>query len=155
MPWPSCALAAAGAGARVGTVGGAILGTIFGTPGAGTAAGASAGRVIGAAVGFGVATAGAIWLAKDASWDGLSPDDLRGKSAEEVEEAVPSDWTREPSRTGGTRYKHPTNKGEQIRVQPGKPTDPDPRKQGPYCKISRCGDVSDPIPLKGNPTLPN
>ncbi len=109
-------------------------------------AGATIGATIGAAIG--------LMADADDSWAGLGPDDLRGKSAEEVEQAVPPEWTREPSRTGGTRYKHPTNKGEQIRVQPGKPSDPNPAKQGPYCRVSRCGDVSDPIPLKGNPTLP-
>lgn len=77
----------------------------------------------------------------DESWEGLSPDELKGKSPQEVDEAIPDDWTREPSaRGGGTRYKHPRNKGEQIRVQPGNPNDPNPAKRGPYCRISRCGE---------------
>lgn len=89
-------------------------------------------------------------------WEGLSEGDLKGKSPEEIEKMVPPGWTREPTREGdGTRYKHPTNRGEQIRVQPGKPTDPNPVKQGPYCRISCGGKTSDPIPLKGNPTLGN
>lgn len=36
---------------------------------------------------------------------------------------------------------------------PGKVTDPNPLKQGPYMRISRNGTVTDPIPLFGNPTL--
>lgn len=156
IPWPSCALVAAGAGARAGTLGGAVIGTIFGTPGAGTAAGASVGRVLGAAIGFGVATAGAAWLASTSDgWEGLSPEELKGKSPEEVDKAIPEDWGREATRRGGgTRYTHPRNRGEQIRVQPGNPNDPNPVKQGPYCRISRCGETSDPIPLKGNPRNP-
>jgi RHS repeat-associated protein len=87
--------------------------------------------------------------------EGLTATGLRGKSMEEVEQAIPQSWTREPSaRGGGTRYVHPENKGEQIRVQPGNPNDPNPVKQGPYCRISRCGEKTDPIPLRGNPTLP-
>lgn len=88
-------------------------------------------------------------------WEGLTPATLRGKSMQEVEEMVPQAWTREPSKLGGgTRYVHPTNRGEQLRVQPGRPSDPELVKQGPYCRISRCGEKTDPIPLSGNPTLP-
>ena len=84
---------------------------------------------------------------------GLSAGALRGKSMQQVEEAIPSSWTRGASnRGGGTRYMHPTNRGEQIRVQPGDPSHYDPMKQGPYCVISSCGKV-EKVPLKGNPTL--
>jgi RHS repeat-associated protein len=80
LPWPACALAAAGTGARVGTATGAIIGTIFGTPGAGTITGAGAGRLIGATIGFGLATAGAIWLAtKEASDDAPAPEPTAGE----------------------------------------------------------------------------
>ena len=158
FPWPACAFAAARAGAAVGTVVGAGVGALGG--GVGAIPGAAAGNRVGYVGGFVAATAGAIvgaWMAAEGgadSWDGLSEEELRGKSAEEVEEAVPEDWVREPSRTGGTRYKHPTNYGEQIRVQPGNPRDPNPAKQGPYCRVSRCGKTGEPVPLKGNPTLP-
>ena len=154
VPWPGCALAAGRVGAGVGTLVGAGVGALGG--GVGAVPGAVIGNRVGWVIGAAGATLGAIYLATqgDDSWEGLGPDDLKGKSPEEIEEKVPSNWVREPSRTGGTRYKHPDNRGEQIRVQPGKPTDPNPGKQGPYCKISRCGKVSDPIPLKGNPTLP-
>jgi hypothetical protein len=85
----------------------------------------------------------------------LTPTGLRGKSMEEVDRMIPGDWERLPSKNGGgTRYVHPENKGEQIRVQPGNPNDPNPAKQGPYCRISRCGEKTEPIPLQGNPTLP-
>ena len=73
---------------------------------------------------------------------------------QEVEEAIPASWQREPSRGGGgTRYLHPENYGEQIRVQPGNQNDPNPEKQGPYARISRRGQRTEPIPLRGNPTL--
>jgi hypothetical protein len=32
--------------------------------------------------------------------------------------------------------------------------DPNPVKRGPYCRLSRCGQTTDPIPLLTNPTLP-
>ncbi|CAI9409239.1 hypothetical protein AESSP_02196 [Aestuariimicrobium sp. T2.26MG-19.2B] len=35
---------------------------------------------------------------------------------------------------------------------PGKATDPNPLKRGPYLRISRHGTVTDRIPLEGNPT---
>jgi hypothetical protein len=140
-----------GVGATVGAI--AALGCSLTTGGV---CGLGAGVIINAGATIGATIGGAIgWLSEDASSaDGLTPEAVRGKSPEEIEQAVPEDWSREPTRTGeGTRYKHPTNKGDQIRVMPGKPTDPNPVKKGPYCRISCGGKVSDPIPLKGNPTL--
>ncbi len=64
--------------------------------------------------------------------------------------ATPSEITR---KGGGTRYADPNKPGDQIRVMPGNPDDPNPAKQGPYVRISRRGKVSDPIPLQGNPML--
>ena len=88
-------------------------------------------------------------------WEGLTPATLRGKSMQEVDDMVPQSWARQPTARGeGTRYVHPTNRGEQLRVQPGMASDPNPVKQGPYCRISQCGETTEPIPLKGNPTLP-
>src|SRR6185312_15155321 len=92
-------------------------------------------------------------------WDGLSPADLHGKSPEQIEKMVPTDWTRSSSKPAeggqGTRYAHPTNRGEQIRVMPGDPNAPEGVKRGPYARVSRGGKVSEPIPLAGNPTLPS
>lgn len=96
--------------------------------------------------------------ADDASGGGTEPcpgpEDLRGKTPQEVDAIMKEKgWTAGPSREGGgTRYTHGV-KGEQVRVQPGKPTDPNPVKQGPYARISKDGIKSDPIPLVGNPTL--
>ena len=142
-------------GAGLGGIGAvACAGSTFGICSAG------APFIVGAASGLGATLGGLAGKAidfihrSDKSWEGLTPEELRGKSAEEVDAAVPGDWVREPSTTGGTRIKHPRNCGEQIRIQPGKPTDRDPVKRGPYCRISCQGNTSDPIPLKGNPTLP-
>ncbi len=84
------------------------------------------------------------------------PDDLMGKTPEEVDEMMKSKgWQGESSkRGGGTRYPNPGVPGEQVRVQPGNPNDPNPVKKGPYGRISSKGKVSAPIPLSGNPTLP-
>ena len=85
------------------------------------------------------------------------PEDLKGKSPEEVDRIMKErGWPSEPTREGegsGVRYPNPSKPGEQVRVMPGKATDPNPVKQGPYGRISQGGKVSDPIPLKGNPTL--
>ncbi|WP_310572338.1 RHS repeat-associated core domain-containing protein, partial [Gemmatimonas sp.] len=88
-------------------------------------------------------------------WAGLNAKTLAGKSMAEVEAMVPQAWARQTTaRGGGIRYVHPTNLGEQLRVQPGNAFDPNPLKQGPYCRISQCGQTSNPISLLGNPTLP-
>jgi RHS repeat-associated protein len=83
------------------------------------------------------------------------PQSLRGADPKEVERLIPRDWVKSStSGKGGVRYANPQARGEQVRVMPGKPGDPNPVKQGPYVRISRGGVKSDPIPLKGNPTLP-
>jgi RHS repeat-associated protein len=61
IPWPECALAAAGGGARFGTVIGAAVGTAV-EPGGGTVLGAGIGRTVGAVGGFAIATAGTNYL---------------------------------------------------------------------------------------------
>ncbi|MFZ3374121.1 MAG: RHS repeat-associated core domain-containing protein, partial [Chthoniobacterales bacterium] len=80
---------------------------------------------------------------------------ILGRSVEDIDAMMKSRGCRpEQSRLGGgIRYPHPTNRGEQVRVQPGNPADPNPIKQGPYARISKGGTVSPPIPLKGNPSL--
>jgi X-X-X-Leu-X-X-Gly heptad repeat protein len=85
-------------------------------------------------------------------------EDLEGKSPKEIDQMMKDrGWPSEPTRDGpgsGTRYPNPDRPGDQVRVMPGKATDPNPIKQGPYARISEGGKVSDPIPLRGNPTLP-
>jgi hypothetical protein len=84
----------------------------------------------------------------------IGPGELRGRSPAEIEEMIPQSWGRSPtSGPGGTRYTHPENRGEQIRVMPGNANDPNPIKRGPYARISRAGKVSEHVPLKGNPTI--
>jgi hypothetical protein len=81
-------------------------------------------------------------------------EDFRGKSPEEIDRIMKQKgWKPEPSRDGGTRYPNPTRRGDQIRVEPGNPKAPDPAKKGPYIRSSKNGEVSPPVPLKGNPTL--
>ena len=79
------------------------------------------------------------------------PSSLRGATADEVEALIPG-WTKSPtSGPGGVRYANPQRRGEAVRVMPGNPRDPNLVKRGPYVRVSRSGDVSDPIPLAGNP----
>lgn len=82
---------------------------------------------------------------------------LRGATTAEVEGLIPSGWVKSTTNANkgglGIRYSNPERLGEQIRIMPGKVTDPNPLKQGPYMRISRNGTVTDPIPLFGNPTL--
>jgi hypothetical protein len=54
-------------------------------------------------------------------------------------------------RTAGTRYQYPDGRG--VRVLPGNPSDIDLVKRGGYSRIIDIDNVSDPIPLAGNPTL--
>lgn len=83
---------------------------------------------------------------------------LRGAIPGEIENLIPSNWCKSATNANkgglGVRYSNPERLGEQIRVTPGKATDPNPVKQGPYLRISRHGTVTDPIPLEGNPTWP-
>lgn len=83
------------------------------------------------------------------------PEDLEGKSQQEIDDVMKGKgWPSEPTRNGdGTRYPNPNKPGEQVRVQPGNPNDPNPVKQGPYVRISTEGEKTEPIPLEGNPTL--
>jgi len=89
--------------------------------------------------------------------DAPTSEELEGKSPEEIDQMMKGrGWRSEPTRDGagsGVRYPNPDRPGEQVRVMPGKSTDPNPVKQGPYGRISAGGKVSPPIPLEGNPTL--
>jgi hypothetical protein len=86
-----------------------------------------------------------------------SESELKGKSAEEVEQILKArGFEGEPTREGeaaGQRFPNPDKPGEQVRIMRGKPNDPNPVKRGPYARTSADGKVSEPIPLKGNPTL--
>jgi len=83
------------------------------------------------------------------------PGSLTGASAGEVEGAIPDGWVKGDSREGGgTRWLNPDRPGEAVRIQPGNPRDPNPVKRGPCVRVSKDGVKSDPIPLRGNPTLP-
>jgi hypothetical protein len=90
----------------------------------------------------------------DHSIDFNDASSLKGKEPEEIERAIPADWSKNPVRSGrGTRFADPSRPGDQIRVMDGNLIDPNPVKRGPYVRISKDGIVSEPIPLKGNPTL--
>jgi RHS repeat-associated protein len=80
---------------------------------------------------------------------------MQGASAQEVEDAVPSNWEVAPTKkSDGWRWADPARPGDQVRYMPGNPGDPNPVKQGPYIRISIGGQTSGPIPAAGNPTLP-
>jgi hypothetical protein len=156
--------------------GGAMLGAFTPTPALALAGGGTTGAAVavdGAALGQGaVITAGGAKVMSDGysyakgkpssdisqgqpSRDLLrSPESFRGATPEEVEASVPSDWIKEPSaRGGGARY-HPSRlTGDQVRIMPGQASDMNPIKRGPYLRVSFHGQPSEPIPLKGNPTL--
>jgi hypothetical protein len=51
----------------------------------------------------------------------------------------------------GTRYQYRDGRG--VRVLPGNPSEIDTVKRGGYSRIVDVDNVSDPIPLAGNPTL--
>ncbi len=95
--------------------------------------------------------------AKPAAGKCPTPAEVKGKPAEEIaKELKDKGWVGTPTREGegsGTRYANPDKPGEQVRVMPGKASDPNPVKQGPYVRISTDGKVSPPIPIAGNPTL--
>jgi RHS repeat-associated protein len=83
-----------------------------------------------------------------------SPDDLRGKSKEEIDEIMKNLGLKgEPSRGGGVRYPVPGQTGDQVRIENGHPNDEDATKQGPYGRVSQNGQTSDPFPIEGNPEL--
>ncbi len=86
----------------------------------------------------------------------FDPQTLNGMDPQQVEDSIPSDWTRTPSKSGGGEvFRDPANPGRQIRIMPGyaEGTRPDPLTTGPYAVVSQNG-VTVKIPLLGNPTLP-
>jgi hypothetical protein len=139
-------------GLAAGAGGVAISGT-----GAGALVGApvTAEAVVITAHGAATLTAGAYHLSQSGGSGAPKAEDLHGKSPQEIDSMMKDKgWTGEPTRKGdGTRYPNPNAPGEQVRVQQGNPKDPNPIKQGPYGRISSDGQKTEPIPLKGNPTL--
>ncbi len=86
----------------------------------------------------------------------FDPQTLNGMDPQQVEDSIPSDWTRTPSKSGGGEvFRDPANPGRQIRIMPGyaEGSRPDPLTTGPYAVVSQNG-VTVKIPLLGNPTLP-
>src|SRR5207249_2242421 len=84
------------------------------------------------------------------------PEDIKGKTSEEVGKMMGDrGWgDSEPSQGGGEKWQKPGSKGsDRVRIEKGNPNDPNPVKRGPYGRISEFGNKSEPIPLKGNPTL--
>jgi hypothetical protein len=55
------------------------------------------------------------------------------------------------ARTAGTRYQYPDGRG--VRVLPGSHSEVETVRRGGYSRIVDVDNVSDPIPLAGNPTL--
>jgi len=85
----------------------------------------------------------------------FDPSGLRGRTPAEVEAAIPRDWTRVPSRSGGgTVYWDPDRTGRTIRVMPGyvEGNRPDTMTHGPYVVVSQNG-IRTRVPLAGNPTI--
>ena len=122
-------------------------------PGAGTAVGGVIGGIAGAAGAYLAWKALTNQAAESGSPERTidNPGSLEGATPEEVEAAVPEGWVKSPSpEGGGSRWLKPDRPGEAVRVQPGNPRDPNPVKRGPYTRVSKDGQVSDPIPLRGN-----
>jgi hypothetical protein len=86
----------------------------------------------------------------------FDPESLKGLSPQQVQDRIPSDWARVPSKSGGGEvFRDPANPGRQIRIMPGYAAGsrPDPLTTGPYAVVSQNG-VTVKIPLSGNPMLP-
>lgn len=86
---------------------------------------------------------------------GFSPDSVKGMSRDDLEKAIPPDWVRGESRSGGgVVFRDPNNPGRQVRLMPGYTggNRPDALAHGPYAVISQNGRTVK-IPLEGNPTL--
>lgn len=66
-----------------------------------------------------------------------NPQSLEGLTPREVADRVPDGWVASPTRSGdGVRYHPASQTGQQIRVMPGAPGDPNPMKRGPYAQVS-------------------
>jgi RHS repeat-associated protein len=130
---------------------GAITGGVIGG-GYGTIKGSEIGRTVGDRVGDLIKQGFGNRL--NSSGPVPKPQDVQGKTQQQVRDMMrEKGWQESATRRGdGTRFQNPDKKGEQVRIQPGNRSDPDPTKQNPYVRISTQGRVSEPIPLK--PDLP-
>jgi hypothetical protein len=82
----------------------------------------------------------------------FDPNVLQGRTAAEIDAAIPSDWERIPSNSGGgITYRDPVNRGRQIRVMPGYSAGnrPDALTHNPYVVVSQNG-TKNKVPLAGN-----
>jgi uncharacterized protein YukE len=85
----------------------------------------------------------------------FDPNELRGRTSDEVKERIPDDWVPRPSKSGGgVVYADPHNRGRQVRLMPGYPPGSrlDPLTWGPYVEVCQNG-ATKKVPLFGNPTL--
>ena len=85
----------------------------------------------------------------------FDPTSISGADGKDLENAIPNDWTRSPSKSGdGTVYADPQNKGRQIRIMPGyvEGNRLSEMTHGPYAVVAQNG-VKTKIPLANNPTL--
>ena len=85
------------------------------------------------------------------------PDSLKGATPEEVKELIEGSGDFEtpvPIKKGeGEKFtKKGTRGSDQILIEEGNPSNPDPLHQGPYVKITKHGNPVR-IPLAGNPVL--
>lgn len=76
-----------------------------------------------------------------------SPDDIEGKTPQEIEDMI-GDWPNRPAKTGdGTVYENPDWPGDHVRVFPEvSPQVNTPVHQGPYATVSKSGE-STRVPL--------
>jgi hypothetical protein len=83
----------------------------------------------------------------------FDPNVLVGRTAAEIDAAIPSDWERIPSKSGdGIVYRDPNTPGRQIRVMPGYSAGnrPDALTHNAYVVVSQNG-TKTKLPLAGNP----
>ncbi len=92
--------------------------------------------------------------ANDPPWMN-DPDSLRGRDPGGIVTEIPTEWGpgTPSSRGGGTVWRAPGRGGDGIRIMPGNPDVSIPEQRGPYCRVNKGGNLSDHIPLKGNPVL--
>lgn len=79
------------------------------------------------------------------------PGSLAGASPDEIRGLTPGWEESDTKGAGGVRRANPDKPGEQVRMMPGNPDDPNPDKQGPYVRVSKDGKVSDPVPISRPP----
>lgn len=81
-----------------------------------------------------------------------NPASFSGASRAEAEQELAANGWQEAGSTrgeGGVRWRQPGNISNQVRLMPGKVSDPNPIKQGPYIRFSINGTKFGPYPLGG------